>query len=441
VLQTRGLNDSYDAAEPMAGFDQEQSPGLDQYLDIFKRRFFYFLIPFILASIPALYFASIEKPSYVSEGTILLETQTIAPDIVRPVLTAKIDDRLQSIQQRVITRETLLSVANRWNLFPHQLASDVVEKMRKMLQMKPTELGQPRAGATTVAFTVGFENENPEVAMGVATELVSLLVGEDTRSRTNSATEAVKMLTDQARDIEGKLDATKSQMMEIAQRPRDPADDGDQQELQMSAIKDLAALKAELVQKSAVYSDAHPVVKALKKRIASMERTITQPSRAQSQSQSRAAEMEALKRQREVLETRLAEANSKLASARLGENEEQRSDRMQVIEEPSLPHRPNNKLRFKIAGILFAGAAIIGFAAAIGSELIDGSIKGRGQLSGVVASAIVVCIPFLPTRADVMRKRLRMALGAVGAALVLVAWGGLATAIVLNVPPQSLLTF
>ena len=42
----------------------------------------------------------------------------------------------------------------------------------------------------------------------------------------------------------------------------------------------LAALKAELIQKTSVYSNAHPAVTALKKRIAEMEKTITQQAEA-----------------------------------------------------------------------------------------------------------------------------------------------------------------
>ena len=57
--------------------------------------------------------------------------------------------------------------------------------MRKSVQIKPIEVDS-RSGrnTATVAITVGFEYDNPELAMRVASELVTLIVGEDTRSRT-----------------------------------------------------------------------------------------------------------------------------------------------------------------------------------------------------------------------------------------------------------------
>ncbi|MGH6679521.1 MAG: hypothetical protein ACREDL_11485, partial [Bradyrhizobium sp.] len=67
-------------------------------------------------------------------------------------------------------------------------------------------------------------------------------------------------------------------------------------------------------------------------------------------------------------------------------------------------------------------------------ELLKGSVRSRDQLTGVVASSLIVCIPYIATRADNIRSRLRVLLGIVGVATVLAAWGALGTAIVLHLP-------
>jgi uncharacterized protein involved in exopolysaccharide biosynthesis len=237
-------------------------------------------------------------------------------------------------------------------------------------------------------------------------------------------------LTDEAKDLEKRLESTQMQVLEIAKRPRDDVPETPDQ--QKTGLTALAALKAELVQKSAVYSDAHPAVIAQKRKVAAMEKSITQPSQ-QKQSQSPLDEMEALKRQREALERLLGDANSKLANARLGETQEQRSERMQVIESPSLPQQPLKSNRLKMVGMYFAAAAMLGIGAA-GIELLNGSIRSRHQLAEVVASPLVVCIPYIATRADIIRARLKVLFGIVGVVIILSAWSGLAAAIVLNLP-------
>jgi uncharacterized protein involved in exopolysaccharide biosynthesis len=434
VLQTLGSDEAYRSSEP--AFSEEYGQGLNfsHYVDILKRRFFYFLIPFGLISILGLYLAAIQKPDYFSEGKILVESQVIAPDLVRPVVTATASERIQLIQQRIMTRDNLLSVANKFGLFPQR--SGILDLMRQSTQIKPVDVeGQPRQGTPTIAFTVGFEYGNPELAMRVASEFVTLIVNEDARSRTSRATEAVKILTDETKNIEDKLESTQMQIFEIARRPREAVPEIPEQE--KSQLIALAALKAELIQKTSVYSEAHPAVTALKKRIAAMEKTITQSAQVPAKAQStQADDIDALKRQREALEKLLADANSKLATARLSEklDRDQQFERLQVIEAPPLPQKPRKSNRLKFVGIAFAAAAILGISAVVAAELLNGSIRGRQQLLGVVASQLIVSIPYIQTRSDIIRMRLRVIFGAISVVILLASWGGLAAAIVFHLP-------
>jgi uncharacterized protein involved in exopolysaccharide biosynthesis len=438
VLQTLDSHESYRSSEPAFGEDHGQGLNVDLYIDILKRRFFYFLLPFGLISILGLYVAAIQKPNYLSQGKILVQSQAIASDIVTPVITATASERAQLIQQRITTRDNLLSIAKRFGLFPHASdASEILDSMLKSTQIKPVPVeidGVLRPNSRTVAFTVGFEYENPELAMRVANELVTLIVSSDERSRTSRATEMVKLLTGQTKDIEDKLESTQMQIWEIARRPRDTT--SEIPEGQKSQLTALAALRAELIQKSSVYSDAHPIVTALKKRIAAMEKSLAQPSQVSAPTQSTPDDIEALKRQREVLEKRLADANGKLASARLSEKlgQEQQSDHMQVIEAPSLPQKPVKSKKILIVGLAFAAAAILGIGAAIGPELLNGPIRSRHQLLGVVASPLIVSVPYITTRADIIRTRWRIIFGVVSVVILLAAWGGLTAAVVLHLP-------
>jgi uncharacterized protein involved in exopolysaccharide biosynthesis len=436
VLQAFG-SDEYRSGEPVFGADPGQSATLGHYIDILKRRFFSFLLPFGLISILGLCFAAIQKPSYLSEGKILVESQVIAPDLVRPVVTSTANERIQLIQQRIMTRDNLLSIAKKFGLFQGQPGT--LDLMRQSIQIKSADVdGQSRQGAPTIAFTVGFEYENPELARQLATEFVNLIVGEDARSRTSRSTEAVKILTGETRDIEDKLESTQMQILEIARRPREAVPEMPEQ--QKSQLTALSALKAELIQKTSVYSDAHPAVTALKKRIAAMEKTLTQPAQAPAQAQTQADDIEALKRQREALEKRLGEANTKLATARLSEklDRDQQSERLQVLESPTLPQKPLKSNRLKIVGIALAAAVMLGGGIIFAAELLDGSIRGRHQLAGIVAGSLIVSIPYITTRADVIRARLRIIVGAVSVVILLAVLGGLVAAIAFHFPLDSL---
>jgi uncharacterized protein involved in exopolysaccharide biosynthesis len=430
--QTLAPDESYRSSEPAFG-DHGQSLNFGHYFDVLKRRFFYFLFPFGLISILGLYVAGIQKPSYLSEGKILVESQSIAPELVKLIATAPASERIQLIQQRILTRENLLSVANKFGLFPKQ--PGILDLMRKSTQIKPAEVeGQPRQGIAITAFTVSFEYETRELATRVASEFVTMIVNEDERSRTSRSTEAVKILTGETREIQDKLEATQLQISEISRRPHDAVPENPEQ--QKSQLTIFAALKAELIQKSSIYSEAHPAVIALKKRVAAMEKSLMQPAQSPAKPPSTADDIDTLKRQREALEKQLADANGRLETARLNEtmDRDQQFGRVQVLESPALPERPEKSGRLKLIGLAFAAAVVLGMGTVVAAELLDGSIRGRHQLLGVVASPLIVSIPYIQTRADIIRARWRIIFGIVSLVLLLAVLGGLAAAIVFGLP-------
>jgi hypothetical protein len=80
---------------------------------------------------------------------------------------------------------------------------------------------------------------------------------------------------------------------------------------------------------------------------------------------------------------------------------------------------------------------MLGLGTAIGPQLLSGSIRSRDQLSSLIAAPLIVCIPYVTTRADVIRRRLKILFSVIGVLLILLAWGGLATVIVLHLPVDS----
>lgn len=437
MLQTLAPTETYRSGESAFGGDEGQALNISHYVDVLKRKIFHFLIPFGLISTIGLYAAGVQKPNYLSEGKILVETQRISPDLVRPIVTATASERIQLVQQRILTRDNLLLIARKFGLFPNR--SGVFDLMRESSLIKPVDLDGLRQGTSAIAFTVGFEYENPELAMKVANEFITLIVDEDERSRTSRATETVKILTSEAKDLQDKIEATQLRILEVVQRPRDSVPDTPERE--KSQLSALAALRAELIQKTSIYSDAHPAVAALKKRIAAMEKSLTQSPQTPEKAQStQADEIEALKRQRESLEKQLTDANTKLASARLSEklDRDQQSERLQVIERPSLPLKPLKSGRLKLIGVAFALAAAVGVGTAITAELLDGSIRNRYQLSGVVDTHLVVAIPYLSTRTDIVRARWRKILIGLTVVTIFAILGTLAATMLLHLPIDSL---
>ena len=338
---------TYSSVQQAFAEDSGHNAGLEHYLAVAKRRVFYWLIPFVVTFVVASLIVAIQRPLYQAEGKILVETQDIPADLVRPTITDTANQRIQVIQQRIMTRDNLLEIVKKFGLFPGQQkwmsASQILDLMKERTVLKLVDLTLPtQQNNLTIAFTLSFEYENAETAARVANEFLTLILNEDARNRTNRAAETSKFLETEVKRLQGVVASIQMQINEASLKPSDPIAEIPLQLQQQRS--ELARMKLDLVQKNAVYSSGHPEVIALKKRIASLEKIIADtPDQARPQAVTQTdSGLASLKQQFTATGEALDEANRKLSAARLGENLErnQQSERLQVIEQPVVPQRP-----------------------------------------------------------------------------------------------------
>ena len=173
---------AYSSEQQGVSEDRGQGQGLTHYAEIVKRRFFHFLIPFTLIAVLAFLITAIQRPIYLAEGKVLVEAREIPVDLVRPTVTTAADERVQVIQQRIMTREFLLALASKFGLFAAQRlsATELLSLMLERTKIKRVDIDVPtRRDAFTIAFTVSFEYESPELALRVVNEIFTQILNED----------------------------------------------------------------------------------------------------------------------------------------------------------------------------------------------------------------------------------------------------------------------
>jgi len=432
-------------AGPILDENQEQLFSVSYILDILKRRALYFVIPFItiLAIGSVVTFAWPAR--YLAQGKILISSQEIPTELVRPTVSTLANERIQYIQQRIMTRDNVIALARKFNLsmgWQGRLSgSEIVDFVRTRTQIKPLEgtLGDRKQA---IAFSVGFEYERPDIAARVANELVTMILGEDVRTRTNFAAETSKFLDSEVKRLENQLSAIND---EISNRQKqatgglfDPADDS----------RNLAALKAQLAVKSANYSSSHPDIRALKRQIEALEKSSGPTQKAPISDEPVAKDVVAgnqnplgidtLLTQRAGLRSELNTATQKLAAARLGENLErgQHSERLEVIEQPTVPTKPTSPNRPKIFVFVLAFALMAGGGLMVGTEMLNPAIRRSTDLFAFVDPQLLVSIPYIQTNAEVQQKKSRRMYGA--AALISITLVSL-VAIFFVLPPFDIL--
>lgn len=136
------------------------------------------VIPFVIASAGTVVGARYVKDKYRSETLILVVPQRVPEAYVKSTVTEKIEDRLQSITQQILSRTRLERIIQDFNLYPVErrtgIMEDIVDKMRKDIDVQIVK-GD--------AFRVSFTGSDPRTVMKVTERLASLFIDESLRDR------------------------------------------------------------------------------------------------------------------------------------------------------------------------------------------------------------------------------------------------------------------
>jgi capsular polysaccharide biosynthesis protein len=443
-------------ASDQPAYYQDQDTGLDlwHYYRVLKKRLFFALVPFVLVLVVGTLVTAVQRPIYEAQGKILISGDAIPVDLVRPTVTSAASERIQVIQQRIMTRDNLLAIVKKYGLFPSEKKwmseSQLVDLMRERAQIRLIEVNTARQ-SVSIAFTVSFESELPAAAMNVANEFVTLILNEDARSRTNRAVGTTRFLSREVARLEGELNTTESKLAELKRRQLQSNVAGTVAGARDPLLAQLAALKSDLLLKTSVYSSEHPEVKILKQKIAALEKAIslappvaTSAEAPRPEAADRAVvdttdkvAIDALEQQRLTLAASLDDASHKLTAARLGESLErdQQSERLEVLEQPTMPQRATRPNKIKLYAMSFIAAVAAGIGVLFAVEMLDRSIRGSNELIGVVDSHLLISIPYISTTGEALRRRRRKIVGIGILATVLLS--GLATAFYLGLLPTD----
>ena len=164
---------------------------LSELLGTLQRRRRPMLATFAAVLLSALGVAFLWPATYRATGTILIEQQEVPVDLVRSTISSYADQRIQVIQQRVMTTENLLKIIQKYDLYArrrqYESREKIIERMNDDIhfRMISADVIDPRSGVptkATIAFSVGYENRSPELAVRVANELVSLYLEQNLES-------------------------------------------------------------------------------------------------------------------------------------------------------------------------------------------------------------------------------------------------------------------
>lgn len=297
--------------------DQKPAQGIDDYWAIVLRRKWWILGPLFFGWLLVFASAWIIPAKYTSESVVLVEPPKVPSFLVAPNVEVDLADRVQSMTTQVLSRQRLLTLIQKFHLYPSDADSpdNQVKNMRDDIKMDLVQSPAVNGKQELVAFKIAYQAKDPSVAQKVTIALTSFFVDENVRASQEQSEATTMFLDSQVRamgqrlaDAEAKVHAFEAQhdgslpqqlesnikilsgiqqQLQAAQSARERAIQqqtylnslqGQYQNLSDSAgvpssiDQQLEAARASLADMRSRYTDDHPDVKKLKDTIAGLEK-------------------------------------------------------------------------------------------------------------------------------------------------------------------------
>ncbi|MGQ9647310.1 MAG: XrtA system polysaccharide chain length determinant [Thermodesulfobacteriota bacterium] len=175
---------------------------IHDYIEVSLRRIWYVIIPLIVVMIGAILYAHTSPKLYRATTLILITPQKVPEAFVRPTVTSTIVERLQSIGQEIMSRTRLEQVISDLKLYQEEAKSmtleGIVELMRKNIQVEI----KGKEGY----FTISYIGKDPKTVTLVTNKLASLFIEENLKLREQQAQGTSEFLFNELEATKAKLE-------------------------------------------------------------------------------------------------------------------------------------------------------------------------------------------------------------------------------------------
>jgi uncharacterized protein involved in exopolysaccharide biosynthesis len=230
---------------------EDDSRTFGDYIDALKRRrkpAILIAAGLLLAGLLGIFFW---PNAYTSTAVILIEDPEVPPGLVPTTVTTFAARQVQYINQRVMTRTNLANIIEKFELFPEERkylpTLLLVPDVEKQMSIDIIDVQQPNASgqqvSSTIAFKLGFEHDNPQIARQVANEMVSLYLAENVRARTEQTAQTSEFMQDEVNRLDTEVKDLEQQIATLK-----AANEGALPELMQFNMQSISAIDNEILE-------------------------------------------------------------------------------------------------------------------------------------------------------------------------------------------------
>jgi len=180
---------------------------IEKYKEIALRRRWWIIISFLLSILTGIVLTLVLPKVYQASTLILIQSQKVPASYVQEIVSRDIEHRVRTITQQVTSRTNLEKIINEFNLYnepgSHMFMEDKVRIFRENISIEVSS-GRGRGG-TPSSFQIFFSGKNPKRVAKVANTLASYFITQNLKFREDQAIGTSEFLTDELENIRRRL--------------------------------------------------------------------------------------------------------------------------------------------------------------------------------------------------------------------------------------------
>lgn len=198
------------------------------YATLFLRRLHWFILVVILCSAIGITLARMLPTVYSAEARLVVESEQIPDELAASTVRTQATEQLQIIQQRILSRDILIEMANRLGIYASRTADgrrplsaeEIVEDLRERISIRTvgSSPAQRRGDVQATIVTVGFTAPTSDLAAAVTNEIVTLILREDVAMRTGVARQTLDFFVQEVARLDRELAQKAAVILEFTER-------------------------------------------------------------------------------------------------------------------------------------------------------------------------------------------------------------------------------
>ena len=200
-------------------------PDVEDYIDMLRRYRSWLIGPMFAGLVVAVVVAFLWPDTYVSQAVLRITPPTISNSIVPTVVNMQMQQRLQQMQQEILSRGSLSELIQRPALDLYRKErqrypmEDIIQDMRnKSIKIQTVEIAGGAGGGErryASAFTISFSYPDRFKAQAVVRELVTKFTEQNVMVQKKQANDTSQFISDEMKQAKERMDTLEAALMKF----------------------------------------------------------------------------------------------------------------------------------------------------------------------------------------------------------------------------------